>query len=67
VTPLDRVVGVGGNTDSVHETGSGSLSISDFGSLRARFGYVFNNFMPYGFGGLALGRGSYAVTADASG
>jgi opacity protein-like surface antigen len=66
-TPLDRVVSVGGNTDSVHETGSGSLSITDFGSVRARFGYVFNNFLPYGFAGLALGRGSYDVTADASG
>jgi outer membrane immunogenic protein len=67
VTPLDRVVAVGSNTDSVHETGSGSMSITDFGSLRARFGYVFNNFLPYGFAGFALGRGSYNVTADASG
>lgn len=67
VTPLDRVVGVAGLTDSVHMTGSGSLSISDFGSLRGRVGYVINNFLPYGFAGLALGRGSYAITADASG
>jgi opacity protein-like surface antigen len=66
-TPLDRVLSVNGDTDSVHETGSGSLSISDFGSLRGRVGYVFNNFLPYGFAGLALGRGSYNVTADASG
>jgi opacity protein-like surface antigen len=66
-TTLDRVVAVNGLTDSVHMTGSGSLSISDFGSLRARVGYVFNNFLPYGFAGLALGRGSYAITADASG
>ena len=66
-TPLGRVLSVNGNTYSVDMTGSGSLSISDFGSLRGRVGYVFNNFLPYGFAGLALGRGSYAITADASG
>jgi outer membrane immunogenic protein len=66
-TPLGRVLSVNGLAYSVNMTASGSLSITDFGSLRARFGYVFNNFLPYGFAGLALGRGSYNVTADASG
>jgi outer membrane immunogenic protein len=65
-TPLDRIISAGGYTNLVNMTGSGSLSITDFGSLRARFGYVFNNFLPYGFAGFALGRGSYMVTADAS-
>jgi len=65
-TPLDRVVGAGSTTNAVNMTASGSLSITDFGSLRGRFGYVFNNFLPYGFAGLALGRGSYRVTADAA-
>ena len=66
-TPLGRVLSVGGNAYSVDMTGSASLSITDFGSLRGRVGYVFNNFLPYGFAGLALGRGSYNVTADAFG
>lgn len=65
-TPIDRIISAGGYTNLVNMTGSGSLSITDFGSLRARFGYVFNNFLPYGFAGLALGRGSYMVTADAA-
>ena len=64
---MAAVLSVNGNTYSVDMTGSASLSITDFGSLRGRVGYVFNNFLPYGFAGLALGRGSYNVTADASG
>jgi outer membrane immunogenic protein len=66
-TPVDRTLSVNGNAYSVNESGSGSLSLTDFGSLRARFGYVLNNFMPYGFAGFALGLGSYNVTADANG
>jgi outer membrane immunogenic protein len=66
-TRINRVLSVAGDVDSVNVSGSGSLSITDFGSLRARFGYVINNFLPYGFAGLALGRGSYSITADASG
>jgi outer membrane immunogenic protein len=66
-SPLYRVVTVGTALDSVNVSGSGSLSISDFGSLRGRFGYVFNNFMPYGFAGVALGRGSYSASADVNG
>jgi outer membrane immunogenic protein len=66
-TPLSRVVSVGSAVDSVVVTGSGSLSITDFGSLRARAGYVIGNFLPYGFGGVAIGHGSYSVTAEAFG
>jgi outer membrane immunogenic protein len=66
-TPVDRTLSVNGFNDSANVSGSGSLSVTDFGSLRARFGYVLNNFMPYGFAGFALGLGSYNVTADANG
>jgi outer membrane immunogenic protein len=66
-TPVDRTLSVAGDVDSVNVRGSGSLSITDFGSVRARFGYVVNNLLPYAFAGVALGRGSYTVTADASG
>jgi outer membrane immunogenic protein len=44
-------------------SGDGSLSNLDYGSLRARAGWIFGNFLPYGFAGLALGRADVAVTA----
>ncbi len=37
---------------------SKSISISDMGTIRARAGYVWGSFMPYVFGGVALGRGN---------
>lgn len=37
---------------------SKSISISDMGTIRARAGYAWGNFMPYVFGGAALGRGN---------
>ena len=39
------------------------MQMTDYGSLRARAGWVFSNFLPYGFAGFALGRGSYSVTS----
>jgi len=66
-TPINRVVSVSGTVDSVSVNGSGWLQITDYGSLRAQAGYVLGQFMPYGFAGLALGLGSYNVTADAAG
>jgi opacity protein-like surface antigen len=65
---LGRVSTAGSNEYSVSLVGTGTLTITDYGSLRARGGWVFDNiFMPYGFVGLALGRGSYAVTSDVFG
>jgi outer membrane immunogenic protein len=63
-TPLlDRVFAAGTNTYSVNLSATGTMNITDYGSLRARAGWlVGNNFMPYGFAGLALGYGSYSVT-----
>jgi len=66
-TPIGRVVPVGSSLYSVNITGSGSLDVTDFGSLRARVGYVFGTFLPYGFAGFALGRGSYSVSSEISG
>jgi len=63
-TLTDRVYAVGSALVSVYEQGTGSMSVSDYGSLRARAGWIFDgNFLPYGFAGLALGRGNYAVTS----
>jgi outer membrane immunogenic protein len=65
--PIGRIASASGTTYSVNITGSGSLDVTDFGSARVRMGYVFNNFLPYGFAGVALGRGSYNVTSEVFG
>jgi opacity protein-like surface antigen len=43
-----------------------SVSISDMGSIRARAGYVWGSFMPYVFGGVALGRGNISSAVSVS-
>jgi opacity protein-like surface antigen len=60
---LGRVVSAGGLQYSVNETGSASLTPKDVGTLRFRAGYVVNNFLPYGFVGLAIGDADYQVTS----
>lgn len=62
-SPLSRVVAAGSNTYSVNLTGTGSLQVTDYASLRARAGWVLGNFLPYGFAGAVLGRGTYGVTS----
>jgi outer membrane immunogenic protein len=63
-TFVDRIYAVGSALVSVTMQGTGSMEITDYGSLRARAGWVFgSNFMPYGFAGFAMGRGSYSVTS----
>jgi outer membrane immunogenic protein len=44
-------------------SGSGNLDLTDFGTARARAGYVVGNLLPYGFIGMAAGRASYSVTS----
>jgi opacity protein-like surface antigen len=58
---LNRLVSAG-DLYSVNLLGTGTMTITDYGSLRARAGWVLGNFLPYGFAGLALGRGDYAVS-----
>lgn len=62
-SPIGRQVTAGPYLDDVNITGSGSLHIDDYASLRARAGYVLGNFLPYGFAGFALGWGNYAITS----
>ncbi len=64
---LNRAFSAGGNVYTVNITGTGSLQLTDYGSLRARAGWVFNNFLPYGFVGVALGRADYQVTSHVYG
>jgi opacity protein-like surface antigen len=56
-----------GNTDAVTYTASGTMSISDMGTFRARAGYVVNQFLPYMFGGIALGQADIIRTVQISG
>jgi opacity protein-like surface antigen len=51
------------NYHTVTSRASSSISISDIGTFRARAGYAFGNFLPYAFGGLALGQADIVRTA----
>jgi len=42
-----------------------NLDLTDFGTARARAGYVVGNLLPYGFIGMAVGRASYSVSTVA--
>jgi opacity protein-like surface antigen len=54
--PIERIVSTSdGITHHVLLTGSGSMHVEDFASLRARFGWVAGQFMPYAMIGLAVG------------
>ena len=44
-----------GFTHTVRITATGSVTNLDFATLRARAGYVFGSFLPYGFIGPAFG------------
>jgi outer membrane immunogenic protein len=66
-SPIERVVSAGGNTYDVTLTASGSMSIQDFATLRARLGWSADNFMPYATLGVAAGRADIALTTNVSG
>jgi len=60
---VDRIFSIGSNLTSVTEQGTGSMQVTDYASLRLRAGWIFgNNFLPYAFGGFAMGRGSYSLS-----
>jgi outer membrane immunogenic protein len=67
VSPLGRVTSAGGNAYDVDLTGSGSLLLIVYGSIRARAGLSMGSVLPYMFGGLALGRADYSRTSLVSG
>jgi outer membrane immunogenic protein len=56
-----------GSTDNVTYSATGTMAISDMGTFRARAGYAVNQFLPYMFGGLALGQADIVRTAEISG
>jgi outer membrane immunogenic protein len=52
-----------GYTDSVTYQATSQIAISDMGTLRARAGYAWGAFLPYAFGGVALGQANIIRSA----
>lgn len=53
-----------GNFHDVTATSTSSISISDMATFRGRAGYAWGCFLPYMFGGLALGNADIVRTAN---
>jgi opacity protein-like surface antigen len=67
-SPISRVTpSVGGNTYLVNITASGSVTDLNYATLRARGGWAVGSFLPYVFGGAALGHANVAVAGSLSG
>jgi opacity protein-like surface antigen len=56
-----------GYTDGVNYQGTARMSISDMGTIRARAGYAVGSFLPYMFGGVALGQADIVKTVNITG
>jgi opacity protein-like surface antigen len=52
-----------GSTNGVTYQGTSAITISDMASIRARAGYAWGAFLPYAFGGVALGQANITRTA----
>lgn len=63
LTPADS----SGNTYLVNITGSGTITDLDYGTLRLRTGWDLGNFLPYAFGGFALGHANVNIAETVSG
>jgi outer membrane immunogenic protein len=63
---LARRMDASGTTYNVSVTGTSSITLNDYGTLRARAGYVMGNFLPYGFVGFAIGSADITKTATVS-
>jgi outer membrane immunogenic protein len=56
-----------GNIDDITYQASASMAISDMGTFRARAGYAIGSFLPYMFGGVALGEANIVRTVSITG
>ena len=52
------------NKSVVSGTASSSLKLVDYATFRARAGYAFGQFLPYGFVGAAAGRMNYSTVSS---
>jgi len=59
--------GSNGYTDSVTYQSIASMNISDMATARLRAGYAFGSFLPYAFGGFAMGQANIIRTANVFG
>src|ERR1043166_2494827 len=66
-TPISRVVTAGGLPYDVTLNGNANLNVTSWGAARLRGGYIWNNIMPYGTVGVALGFADGSRTATATG
>jgi outer membrane immunogenic protein len=56
-----------GFLDDITYKSTSSIAISDMGTLRIRGGYAVGSFLPYLFGGIALGQANITKTAEITG
>jgi outer membrane immunogenic protein len=56
-----------GYTDSVNYQATSTMAISDMATFRARAGYAVGSFLPYMFGGVALGQADIVRSVNISG
>jgi opacity protein-like surface antigen len=62
---VSRIVNTSdGYSNTVTVAGAGSVHLTDYATLRARFGWIANSLMPYGFVGAAFGRASVMRSAS---
>jgi outer membrane immunogenic protein len=62
---ITRVVDTSdGYRNTVTVAGKGTVHLTDYGTLRARAGWIYNGFVPYGFGGVAIGRAEVQRSAS---
>jgi len=52
-----------GYTDAVTYQATARMNVTDMGTLRLRGGYAYGSFLPYMFGGIALGQADIVRTA----
>jgi outer membrane immunogenic protein len=61
---MSRFFGAGGGyTDAVTYQATASMNISDMATARLRAGYAIGSFLPYAFGGFAMGQANIIRTA----
>lgn len=56
-----------GYSDNVNYASTATVRLNDIGTFRARAGYAFGSFLPYMFGGLALGQADIIRTVGITG
>lgn len=56
-----------GYSDNITYTSTATMRLTDIGTFRGRAGYAFGSFLPYMFGGFALGQADIIRTASITG